>query len=144
MGLGFTLGPFIGGRVAEAHGYRASYQVAAIHALMGLAVARPGLVRKSPNQGPVASQLGDSLSTKFKLVAKEPNLLAASLANLLMSMVLFGAIFSFFPLYAVSLSVSEATIGSMFATGKYASRKPIGQDMVHLLNSTRLASLPLQ
>jgi MFS family permease len=35
MGLGFTIGPFIGGQVAEAYGYRVSYQVAAISALLG-------------------------------------------------------------------------------------------------------------
>src|SRR4030042_3585813 len=32
----------------------------------------------------------------------------------------------------------------MFTTGEYASRKLIGQDMVHLLNSACLPSLPLQ
>jgi MFS family permease len=129
MGLGFTLGPFIGGWVAEAHGYRASYQVATIFALMGFAIARLGLVRRSPNQGAVPSRFVDSLSTKLKLVAKEPNLLTASLANLLMSVVLFGAIFGFFPLYAVSLSVGEASIGSMFATRALCStlaRLPTG------------------
>jgi MFS family permease len=129
MGLGFTLGPLIGGWVAEAHGYRASYQVATIFALMGFAIARLGLVRQSPNQGAVPSRFVDSLSTKLKLVAKEPNLLTASLANLLMSVVLFGAIFGFFPLYAVSLSVGEASIGSMFATRALCStlaRLPTG------------------
>ena len=128
MGLGFTVGPFIGGRVAEAYGYRASYQVAAFCALVGFAIARVGLVDKSPRPESVSSRPDVSLSVKLRLMVKDPTLLAASLANLLMSVV-FGAIMSFFPLYAASLSVGDATIGSMFAVRALCSastRMPTG------------------
>jgi MFS family permease len=53
-------------------------------------------------------------SGKLKPMVVKPQLLVASLANLL-TRVVFGAIMSFFPLYAASLSLGEATIGSMFA-----------------------------
>jgi MFS family permease len=115
MGLGFTLGPLIGGQVSEAYGFRTSYLVAVVAALVGYAIARLGLVRQQPSEGTTASPPVGSVLRKLRLVAEEPNLLTTSLANLLMSMVLFGTTFGFFPLYAASLSVGEATIGSMFA-----------------------------
>ncbi|MBL7064587.1 MAG: MFS transporter [Anaerolineae bacterium] len=115
MGLGFTLGPLIGGQVSEAYGFRTSYLVAVVAALVGYAIARLGLVRQQPSERTTASRPVGSVLRKLRLVAKEPNLLTTSLANLLMSMVLFGTTFGFFPLYAASLSVGEATIGSMFA-----------------------------
>jgi MFS family permease len=61
-------------------------------------------------------------------MAREPNLLAASLANLSRSAV-FAAIMSFFPLYLASLSVGQATVGSMFAARALCStsaRMPTG------------------
>jgi MFS family permease len=69
-------------------------------------------------------------------MAREPNLLAASLANVSRGAV-FGAIMSFFPLYLASLSVGDAAIGSMFAVralGSTLARMPAG------LLTTRLSS----
>jgi len=128
MGLGFAVGPFIGGRVAEAYGYRASYQVATFFALLGFAIARLGLVKKPPDRGGVTHLSDVSLYRKLNLMVREPDLLAASLANLLTSVV-FGAIMSFFPLYVASLSVGDAAIGSMFAVRALCSasaRLPTG------------------
>jgi len=70
-----------------------------------------------------------SLSAKLSTMIKQPALLAASLANALMSAVFGGAITNFFPLYAVSLSAGEAAIGSMFAVRSFMSalsRVPTG------------------
>ena len=139
MGLGFAVGPFIGGRVAEAYGYRASYQLAALCALVGFVIARVGLVKKPPRLEGVTSQPGVSLPGKLRLMVKDQTLLAASVANLLMSVV-FGTIMSFFPLYVASLSVSDATIGSMFAVRALCSasaRMPTG------LLTTRFSSRSL-
>jgi len=136
MGLGFSVGPFIGGRVAEAYGYRVAYEVAALCALLGFAVVRLGLAGQSPNQGTVTSRPDASLSTRLKLMVREPNLLAASLANVSQGAV-FGVIMSFFPLYLASLSVGDAAIGSMFAVRALCStlaRMPTG------LLTTRLSS----
>jgi MFS family permease len=121
LGLGFATGPLIGGTVAATYGYRASYRVAAVVALLGFVIARRGLVgSSSASQGSTitrqerASPPGLPLSARLRSMM-EPNLLAASVANLLMSVVFSGAITNFFPLYAASLSVGEATIGSMFS-----------------------------
>ena len=44
MGLGFTVGPFLGGHLGEVYGIRAKYLVAAVFALVGFAIARLGFV----------------------------------------------------------------------------------------------------
>lgn len=136
MGLGHTVGSFVGGRVAEAYGYQAAYQVAALCALVGFVIVRLGLVEKPPSHGTMSSQSDVSRYAKLNLMVKEPNLLVASLANLSRS-ALFGAIMSFFPLYLASLSVGEAAIGSMFAVRALCStlaRIPTG------LLTTRVSS----
>jgi MFS family permease len=121
LGLGFAAGPVIGGAVAATYGYRASYRVAAIVALVGFVVARRGLVNRSTGQGAVVTSEGPAspsdmpLSVKLSTALKKTNLLVASVASLVMSAVFSGAITNFFPLYAASLSVDEATIGSMFS-----------------------------
>jgi len=120
LGLGFATGPLIGGTVAATYGYRASYRVAAVVALLGFVIARRGLVGSSTSQGSTITRQEPANPRGLPLPARlrsmmEPNLLAASVANLLMSVVFSGAITNFFPLYAASLSVGEATIGSMFS-----------------------------
>jgi len=121
LGLGFAAGPVIGGAVAATYGYRASYRVAAVVALMGFVVARRGLVDRPMGQGGAVASEGTAspsdmpLSVKLSAALKKTNLLAASVASLVMSAVFSGAITNFFPLHAASLSVSEATIGSMFS-----------------------------
>ena len=127
MGLGFTVGPFIGGRIAESYGYRVSYQVAAISALVGFAVVRAGLPRKQSDRSATSGQFR-TWSARLKPMVKKPQLLVASLANLLTSVV-FGAIMSFFPLYATLLSLGEGAIGSMFSVRALCStsaRMPTG------------------
>lgn len=125
MALGSSVGPVIGGLVAASYGYRASYRVAAIVALAGFVVARWGLIGRSIGQRREASAADPSRPAKLRLMVKEPNLLAASLANLLQSVTVGAAIYNFFPLYAASLSINEATIGSMFAI-RALSATPVG------------------
>ena len=62
-------------------------------------------------------------------MVKEPDLLAASVANMIMGMVFGGAIVNFFPLYAASLAINEATIGYIFSIRSFIStltRMPTG------------------
>jgi len=115
MGLGFAIGSSIGGHVAENYGFAACYRVAALFTLLGFVVLRWGVSDKPVRQRKEGGETDVSLSAKLGLLVKEPGILAASLGNLLISVVLEGTIFSFFPLYAASLSVSEAAIGSMFS-----------------------------
>lgn len=135
MGMGFTIGSLAGGALAANYGYAVCYRAASAVALVGFVIARRGLVNRSSNDGSTANPVestrfpGVPLSVKLGTMAREPALLAASLANMLMSAVFSGAITNFFPLYAASLSAGEATIGSMFAARSFVStlsRVPTG------------------
>lgn len=132
MALGFTLGPALGGVVAERYGYAASYRLAALFALIGLAVALRGLTGDQPRaiHGRQTAQSAPraSFTTKLRLMASHSAMLAASLANLGNNIV-FTTVFSFVPLYAASLGIGEATLGTMFALrglASAASRIPTG------------------
>jgi MFS family permease len=138
MGLGFTLGSAIGGQMAAHYGYDVTYRAAAITALFGFAIAWWGL--GSTRQRQIAHAPGLSLSAKLSLLVKEPHLFAASLGYLLIILMFDAAIVNFFPLYAASLFVSQATIGSMFAVRALVStsvRLPTG------VLTTRFASKSL-
>ena len=135
MGLGFTIGSLIGGALVATYGYAVCYRVATAVALLGFVIARRGLVNRSTNGHGTATPKESTgspdmpLTAKLSTMIKQPALLAASLANALMSAVFGGAITNFFPLYAVSLSAGEAAIGSMFAVRSFMSalsRVPTG------------------
>jgi MFS family permease len=128
MGTGFALGPAIGGTVAANWSYQASYQIAAVVALIGF-IATRFLLTEPKREHDSASPTSTSFATKLKLLARDPNLLAASLANMLMSEVFGGVIVNFFPLYAATLSIGDAMIGYMFSLRTFtsaAARLPTG------------------
>ena len=138
MGIGFTIGPAIGGVVAESYGYRGSYRLAAVIALIGALVATLSL-RDDRNQSIVgrknvelktvqAMSMTGSFRQRLRALSGNPGLLAACLTNLCGSM-LFNIVFSFVPLLAAGLGNSEAAIGSIFAARGLASafsRLPTG------------------
>jgi len=135
LALGFTVGPIIGGTLASAFGYAVSYYAAAAIALCGFALARFGL-RDSRASEKIKSPVV-STSSRLGLMLRNPNILVAGLANLVFSTVFSGAVTNFFPLYASSLSIGDALIGSMFALRAFLSmltRLPTG------LLTTRVAS----
>lgn len=96
MGFGFTIGPLIGGQLAEYVGTASAYFVGVGVALAGGALA--------------ARSLGGILG-----MVRRPDLALASLGTLLMSWTFNGAISTFFPLYGDALGLSAATIGGLFA-----------------------------
>ncbi|MEZ4680630.1 MAG: MFS transporter [Caldilineaceae bacterium] len=125
MALGFTIGPALGGLVAERYGYAASYRVAALIALIGLVVALRGLVGDRPSdtrhaQANTAAGKTTGFRQKLRLMVSQSDMLAASLANLGNNIV-FTTVFSFVPLYAATLGIGEATLGTMFALRGLAS-----------------------
>jgi len=129
MGLGFTLGSAAGGQMAANYGYDVTYRVAAIAALVGAAVAWWGLGSRPVDRRKEAGDADVSLSAKLSLLVREPHLFAASLGYLLIILMFDAAVVNFFPLYAVSLSVSQAMIGTMFAVRALVStsvRLPTG------------------
>lgn len=131
MALGFTMGPLIGGLIAERYGYNVTYRLASGIAVVGFVVAAIWLRAKSASSKSVErerSSHGSTFAQRFGLMLRDPKMLGASLANL-GNNIAFTTIFSFLPLYAASLSIGDAAIGTMFALrglASTASRIPTG------------------
>jgi MFS family permease len=112
MGVGFTIGPLIGGQLAERAGTDVAFIVGAIVALVAgilaiLILPKPRLERA---QGGAARSLRGIL-----VMARRSDLALACLGTLLMSWTFNGAISTFFPIYGDALGLSAATIGALFA-----------------------------
>jgi MFS family permease len=118
MGLGFTVGPLLGGFVAEHWGTRVSYAVGAGIALGGAALAWRVLHDPpAPSTRAARASLLDGL--RFSLRRRE--LLLVSFGNLLVSLTFAGAVSTFFPIYAKDAGLTEATIGTLFAVRAFVS-----------------------
>ena len=117
MGLGFTVGPILGGQIAETWDARASYAVAVALSLLGALMIQRLLHepprRTSASRDPWFNQLG--------LLLRRHDLTLVSAGNLLVSFTFAGAISTFLPLYARNAGISEATIGTLFAVRAFVS-----------------------
>jgi MFS family permease len=120
MGIGFTIGPLIGGQIAEASGTRASYLFAAAVGVAGVAVVLTLLPRSRPASSTPQPSVAVAIRASLRL-ARDRNLVAASIASLLTGVGFSGAIAAFFPLYGDEIGLSEATIGAIFAVRAAAS-----------------------
>jgi MFS family permease len=145
MGIGFAVGTAVGGRLAEDFGYSTGFRVAAIAVLVSFALLRWGPARKPTRPRPVRADKTESLSAGLAVLGRNPALLAVYLGNLGIAMANEGTIFNFFPLYAASLSIGVAVIGSMFSIRMLSSsvaRLPTGA-LVNRLSSRRLMVVAL-
>lgn len=112
MGVGFTIGPLVGGQLAERAGTGVAFIVGAIIALTAGTLALLILPRPRPD----AANAGAGRSLRGILaLARRSDLALACLGTLLMSWTFNGAISTFFPLYGDALGLSAATIGALFA-----------------------------
>jgi len=112
MGVGFTIGPLVGGQLAERAGTGVAFIVGAIIALTAGTLALLILPRPRPD----AANAGAGRSLRGILaLARRADLALACLGTLLMSWTFNGAISTFFPLYGDALGLSAATIGALFA-----------------------------
>lgn len=112
MGVGFTVGPIIGGQVAARAGTGSTFIVGATIAVAGGTLAL--LVIPRPHPDAARASAGRSLRGILAL-ARRSDLALACLGTLLMSWAFNGAISTFFPLYGDALGLSAATIGALFA-----------------------------
>src|SRR3954451_1109223 len=118
MGLGFTIGPLLGGQVAQRAGTAMAYLVGAAVAVGGCALAARTIHRPAGSAG----RAGGSRS--FLAIARtlqRPDLALVSLGNLLVNWTFAGAITTFFPLFGNALGLSAATIGLFFALRAFVS-----------------------
>lgn len=128
MGLGFTVGPLIGAAVAVRYGIAGSYWAGALVGLTGAVIAACRL-KNIRADGATRDNQRHSPWTDLQQMMHNRNLMAGSLANLLMNMVFSGAVVNFFPVYAAQLGISQAMINSMFSVRALTStsaRLPTG------------------
>lgn len=128
MGLGFAVGPLIGSWVSSAAGYSAAYLAGAFIAVAGAAFGAARLTRKKAiSDTSTVLRLGDLPA--FAALVRQPVMLMACVANIVMMLSMTGAILTYFPVYAHGIGLSTVAIGTLFAWRGFASafgRLPMG------------------
>jgi len=140
MGVGFTVGPLIGGITAKIWGYASSFYVTSGLAVLGLIpLLFIPMSGSSSGGGGFAGMLSG-----FRRMLRSPQILAAGMANFFNSM-LYNATMVFYPLYGRSVGLDESQVGvSLTVRGMVstASRLPTGSAALRL-GAFRLMTLGL-
>ncbi len=118
MGLGFTIGPLLGGQIAARAGIPAAYLVGVVVAVLGLALAARTV--RTP-AGHAERRAGGRGLLAIIGTLRRADLALVCLGNLLINWTFAGAISTFFPLYGTALGLSAATLGSLFALRSFVS-----------------------
>lgn len=119
MGLGFTVGPLLGGAISDVAGMRWAYAAAALIGLVGVGIVL-GVLKQPGTRGGGPQRQRLSIRDSLR-VGREPALVAVGVANILSGIAFGGAVATIFPLYADDLGLSAGTIGTMFAVRALAS-----------------------
>ncbi len=121
MGLGFTMGPLVGGFAAKLVGPSLSFKLSSGFAVLGLLLLL--MVReKKVEAGRTGAQTG------LSELVRDPRILASGVANFVNS-VMFNAITLFFPVYGSDIGLDEAEVGIGLTSRGLAStavRLPVG------------------
>lgn len=128
MGLGFAVGPLIGSWVASTAGYPAAYITGAFIAFLGAAFGAARLIRKKAISD-TSSVLRLRDLPAFAALVRQPVMVMACVANIVMMLSMTGAILTYFPVYAHGIGLSTVAIGTLFAWRGFASafgRIPMG------------------
>jgi MFS family permease len=129
MGLGFTLGPLLGGLSAKLYGSKLSFIVSSGFAVLSILIFN-FVDEKQKEYNEIEILQSNSV---YRLL-KDPQILAAGAANYLNSL-MFSAVTLFFPVYGSSIGFDEAEIGVSFTTRGLAStavRLPVGSLSKHV------------
>lgn len=138
MGLGYGLGPFLGGMLIDQFSHAVAYLFATAVGLGGTALSlktfggRQGL-RGTP---PGAS----SLLSGFRVIFGNPDLLLVTFASMMIGLTFAGTLSIFLPLYGKELALSQTTIGMMFAVRSGVSA---AGRIPNSLLAQRIGSLPV-
>ena len=145
MGSGFAVGPLIGSWLSADIGYPAAYVAGAAIALFGAVFGAMRLVRKPSGSGVPSLARGLVDMPALRALARHPMMLMACVGNVVMTLSMTGAIFTYFPIYARGVGISTVTIGGLFAwrsiasatgripTGAFSSRIPARWTLVGVL-----------
>jgi len=121
MGLGFTLGPLVGGFATKLVGPSLSFKLSSGFAVLGLFLLL--MVREKKVE---ASSAG--ARTGLSILVRDPKILASGVANFVNS-VMFNAVTLFFPVYGLDIGLDEAEVGIGLTSRGLAStavRLPVG------------------
>ena len=129
MGIGFTLGPLIGGFTAKLYGSHISFLISAAFGALSLLLFSvvPEKHRQTIDKAPREK-------ITITSIIKDRKVLAAGVANFLNSL-MFNALTLFFPVYGASIGFDESQIGTSFTSRGLAStvvRLPVGALTKHI------------
>jgi len=130
MGLGFTVGPLVGGFAAQSVGYDLAFYISAGLASCGFVT----LLLFVPERRMTVSGPRRSPFEGFRELVGNPRILAAGVANFFNSMI-FSTLMIFFPLYGSSIGLNESRVGMGLTVRGLAStvtRIPVGMAMPRL------------
>jgi DHA1 family multidrug resistance protein-like MFS transporter len=122
MGLGFTLGPLVGGFAAKFVGPSLSFKISSGFAVLGLLLllmVKENRVRES-GKTEARAGLGE--------LVRDPRIIASGVANFVNSL-MFNAVTLFFPVYGSDIGLDEADVGIGLTSRGLAStavRLPVG------------------
>lgn len=122
MGLGFTVGPLIGGYAAKYYGSTTSFAAAGVFAFLGMI----SVVLVKEDKQAIQERKRSELS--FRDLIKDVRILVACVSNFMNSM-MFNAMMLFFPVFAKDNGFDEAQIGIGLTVRGAAStvvRLPVG------------------
>jgi DHA1 family multidrug resistance protein-like MFS transporter len=141
MGVGFTLGPLVGGLFAKAWGYASSFYLSS-----GLAAAGLVLLLFVPEPAEPLERMETPVRPfpGFGRVLTDFKILAAGAANFFNSLI-FSATMVYFPLYGGSVGLDESEVGMSLTVRGLAStfsRIPTGAAVLRL-GALRLMALGL-
>ncbi|OGD48459.1 hypothetical protein A3K69_05435 [Candidatus Bathyarchaeota archaeon RBG_16_57_9] len=122
MGLGFTLGPLVGGFTAKLYGAQTSFIISAALAVAGLLPLCLVRERREAQRGPGRK------APRFRELLADTRILASGVANYVNSL-MYIAVTLFFPVYGANIGFDEAEVGIGLTSRGLAStlvRLPVG------------------
>ena len=122
MGLGFTLGPLIGGFTAKLYGADTSFVISSALGVAGLLVLSLVRERRRVAAGP------ERKAPRLRDLLADARILASGVANYVNSL-MYIAVTLFFPVYGVNIGFDEAEVGIGLTSRGLAStlvRLPVG------------------
>jgi MFS family permease len=106
MGLGFTLGPILGGFATTSWGFSSAFAISSILGAVGLVCILLAKEKKMKNPE-------DTRRTSLREAISNPSVFAAGISNFVNAL-MYSALMTFFPLYGASLGLVSSEIGLCF------------------------------
>ena len=107
MGIGFTIGPLIGGYASTTWGYTAAFIASSLLGLCGLASILLATSGTPQRHSPANKKIG------IRETLSNPRVVATGLTNFINTL-LYNALSTFFPLYGLFVGLNSAQVGLGF------------------------------